>query len=300
MLETIIKDAEAEIRKDEKNKAAARLAAWKLPLRTDDGAVWRWLKRTTWTTTSTIRDAAGQIFNGSALCEALEEYWKTFWPEAPPASTRSAFEKEAPPRAWVPAPALRPITVDELRQRLKSTANKATGLDGWSTRELAAAPDACLAAIHDMHDMLHAIETGEMEWPSPLRQWRQVHLPKDESGGIESLRPVSIAATIYRTWCIRLQHLRTWLAAVAPASVCGAIPGRSTMSATAALILKFMADEQFLAILDFSKAFDCTSAHLGLDSLRRAGLPEPFLVTLHSAWLSQERWVVAGSRTRDQ
>ncbi len=54
-----------------------------------------------------------------------------------------------------------------MHKTLQLSANKATGLDGWSAKELMMAPDKWFDLLAEM---LIDIEEGRAAWPAELRQ----------------------------------------------------------------------------------------------------------------------------------
>ena len=185
----------------------------------NDSDVWKWLKtgRAKPLPKTIIID--NHAYTGTALIAKLEEFWNTIWPGRPDDNRRTKeeeLEASAPPRSWPAAPELPPLTGKDVLKAYKAAANKATGLDGWTARELALAP---LRWHDEIAAMLMAVENGAA-WPHALQQWRQTHLHTGKDDGRPSgWRPISIAPLVYRAWCtVRIRQLRTWLTLL-PASI---------------------------------------------------------------------------------
>ncbi len=75
--------------------------------------------------------------------------------------------RDAPPRTWPPAPHIPQLAAAALPAAFQAARYKATGLDGWTAKELAAAPEAFLVSLAQL---LQYVEAGEAPWPDALRQ----------------------------------------------------------------------------------------------------------------------------------
>ena len=122
---------------------------------------------------------------------------------------------------------LPPLTGDQLKSRVRKRKHSA-GPGGWKPSELMHAPDAFQAIAEE----LNAIEQGRT-WPEALLPWNQTHAqkPHKEMGVLDSMRPISVATIIYRSWSVRVRQLREHIAHTVPAEQHGAIHKRGVHTA---------------------------------------------------------------------
>lgn len=300
--------AREEERREEHSRAQRRIAEWRRAIK-DDRAAWAWLRRRPRPEKQSGDDATA--LSTPELLEQLAVYWRKIWESTKEAgTTEDEAARAAPAPTWPPMPQLQPLTGADLQAQLRRGARKAAGPDGWSGRELARAP----IAWHDsLARLLRRIEEGEA-WPRALTQWRQAHIPKEDSpadAGIGAMRPISVAPVVYRAWAsARIAQARSWLRAW-PDRIQGALPGRSVLSAAWPLLRAAEIAAQgeaagtrgglrFLATLDLSKAYDTLGATRAAQALGRTGLAQELCDPLLRAWQSQERWLAADGHVLDR
>ena len=105
------------------------------------------------------------------------------------------------------------------------------------------APDAFQAIAEE----LNAIEQGRT-WPEALLPWNQTHAqkPHKEMGVLDSMRPISVAPIIYRSWSVRVRQLREHIAHMVPAEQHGAIHKRGVHTALLRMLAFLERDKQHL------------------------------------------------------
>eukprot|EP00435_Cladocopium_sp_Y103_P003478 s3111_g1.t1 len=120
-----------------------------------------------------------------------------------------------------------PIDLATWKQTIASKRTRtATGPDGISKQDLIALPDSLhLEVIRLLH---RAEEVGE--WPSQALQGAIHSLAKcPQAESVDQFRPVTILPLIYRCWgTIRSKQLLAHIESIAPATMYGNLPGRSS------------------------------------------------------------------------
>ena len=103
--------------------------------------------------------------------------------------------------------------------------NHARGPDGVTQADLLALPSNLVARLLDLYRL--AEQTGR--WPQQLLVGIVTSLAKTESATeVKHFRPITVVALAYRVWSsIRTKKVLKHLAAVAPAALSGALPGKS-------------------------------------------------------------------------
>ena len=118
------------------------------------------------------------------------------------------------------------LDASDLSQRLtKMPLEKATGLDGWSVKDLKVLPEVCM---HKLAAMLNTIEAVG-RWPRTLSKAKVTLIPK-ANGATDpgSQRPIGVMSTVYRLWAsARLRHCADWQASLLPWHTHGFCKGRS-------------------------------------------------------------------------
>ena len=87
------------------------------------------------------------------------------------------------------------------RQRLKEKPSQmrtgsACGVEGWRMSELKRLPLVFLIRLAAFYNVIE--ETGT--WPTSLERALITFIPKDETGSLEAVRPITVMSTIYRLW----------------------------------------------------------------------------------------------------
>ena len=192
------------------------------------------------------------------------------------------------------------ITATELKNALKTlSVTKARGMDAVTNWELKHMCSELQSMLLKFLNRVNA--TGQ--WPQSLIKARMHLIRKNsEPGDINSTRPICILPNVYRLWgkimtakCFR--HLQGKI----PASICGSVPGRSSIDL--AMQLQSQIEEHLIsgiplygASLDLSKAFNTLSRPLLAKMCARLGLGkiwEPyssFLKNLRRYFTLKQQW----------
>ena len=204
------------------------------------------------------------------------DYWSQFWCKSNQVDCNLPAVNDVVSSLPEMPPVCNTITINELKNALKTLpVSKARGMDAVSNWEI---KHMCQDLQHMLLRLLNRINaTGE--WPLPLTRARMHLIRKNkEPGDITSTRPICILPNVYRLWgkimtakCFR--HLRGSI----PASICGSVPGRSSIDL--AMQLQTELEESLVqgtslygAALDLSKAFNTLSRPLLAKMCRRLGL----------------------------
>ena len=108
-------------------------------------------------------------------------------------------------------------------------------------------------------------------WPSALKVWRQVMIPKGEANWtpkIEKVRPIGIASVLIRTWNrFRTKQIAQATNNIFPQEMTGGIPNRTLEGSLGPLLLQMEHWEKYAQSYcgrawDFASAFDRVSPKL--------------------------------------
>ena len=196
-----------------------------------------------------------------------------------------------------PAPTL-PLDYDLWTKVLKgSKASSMRGVDGWSFSELKLVPRAFVEVLLHLFSWFEQIK----EWPRVFNIWLVVLLRKVATGILpwSSVRPISVAATLYRTWAkMRTQQLLVHARSLATATVQPCLSTRSIWGIQVELTAEFLAQERFPCgvVLDLIKAFNVVCRPFLEALMIRLGFP----VIVVQAWFASMKGLtrqplVAGS-----
>ena len=228
------------------------------------------------------------------------DFWAGYWKKG----SRPQISDEHATRVVQALPEMPPIQAaisqSELKNALKILPlGKARGMDAVSNWEL---KYMCEDLQHMLLQLLNRIcETGQ--WPQPLTNARMHLIRKNaEPGDINSTRPICILPNVYRLWgkimtskCFK--HIRMRL----PSSLCGSVPGRSSIDL--AMQLQSEIEHHIItgvplygASLDLHKAFNTLSRPLLAKMCHRLGLQsiwmpyEKFLSSLNRYFTLKQHW----------
>ena len=166
------------------------------------------------------------------MADALHDFWATFW-------NRDQPEEQFRPEVWAEfqqflhnVPHLDPIELPHLRleawreavRSMKSSSSP--GVCGWVVDDLKLLPDA---AVEDLSMLFWAHMQEDCALPKWLLQVRTIPLAKmADKSQPNTIRPISIYATLYRWWARVLTHaiLVQWASQMPPALI-GYVPQRN-------------------------------------------------------------------------
>eukprot|EP00435_Cladocopium_sp_Y103_P073834 s627_g45.t1 len=149
----------------------------------------------------------------------------------------------------------------------------ARGPDGFSKEDLTCMPTSFLSALLQM---LHAVETTDVAWPTQLAFGTVLGLSKCDNAHLEGqYRPITLFSAIYRTWARLRTHQFLWqMAQHIPPEALGFLPHRETTEVWLSL----------QALIELSVQSKTDMAGLSTD-LRRAfnhiGREQTFMVATH-------------------
>ena len=158
----------------------------------------------------------------------------------------------------------------------KRSADKASGLDGWTTRELLQLPP--VGWIGFCLSMQIAEAAGS--WPQVLRMISVTNIAKKTVvSSPEDTRSIGISSAIYSTWSsLRFKQLRFWMNRVCPINLLGGLAGRSADLNELELSLELhdpsSYDELVAVFLDRWKCFDLVLPHVAMNIAGSLGLPQ--------------------------
>ena len=138
----------------------------------------------------------------------MHEFWTGLWsPEQAPHTDLEPWL--APLRALLPFPSLQSLTPELLWEVVRGTSKgKASGVDGWSYKEMADWPLALFAHLATFLALVE--EVGR--WPATWAGNLVCLLPKGGTASPEDRRPIVLLSCIYRVWAAcRAQIFRAWL-----------------------------------------------------------------------------------------
>ena len=191
------------------------------------------------------------------------------------------------------------LDATELRKVNLKKAHAASGVDGWGPHELGALPIAAFQALVDLCTQVEKVG----KWPRPLLYGQIVGLPKPgkvKEGHIR-VRPICVLPILIRSWSsLRYKHLHGWMEAWIPHELHGGLPSKSTLSATAPILTAVaragIDEEPFIGVsLDYTACFDRIDINLGVELLKRLGLPNAITQPLLFMYQNMQRTCRVGA-----
>ena len=182
-----------------------------------------------------------------------------------------------------PAP-LKTMDYDLWHRVMRSAkSNSMRGVDGWSFAELRLVPRAFVEVLLQLFAWLEQVEA----WPQGFKVWLAILLRKVPDGILpwSSVRPISVAATLYRTWAkMRTQQLLDNARTLSTATVQPCLSTRSIWGIQVELTAEFL--KQHISpcgvVLDLSKAFNVVCRAFLRALMLRLGFP-PVVI---NAWFA--------------
>ena len=154
----------------------------------------------------------------------------------------------------------------------KSTSMR--GVDGWSFAELKLIPRAFVEVLLQLFAWFEQVEA----WPRVFQIWLVVLLRKVPEGILpwSSVRPISVAATLYRTWAkMRTQHLLDHARTLCTATVQPCLSTRSIWGMQVELTAEYLMQQVSPCgvVLDLIKAFNVVCRAFLRALMLRLGFP---------------------------
>eukprot|EP00439_Symbiodinium_sp_Y106_P048697 s738_g6.t1 len=212
--------------------------------------------------------------NPIEILKSAEDFWRGYWNTA----NNAKMDDEMVQDAILSLPCLPEM---ELHFNIKDLdwvlsalpQRKARGMDGFSNYEIKNLPELLKPRLVALFNLF-----SQGLWPSTLCKARMALLYKtSEVGDIATTRPITILATMYRTWAKlvtkkMLHHIRK----VLPETLFGSVPGKSSMdmvSEIQMLLEKALIQNEPLAgiSLDFSKAYNTLPRNFLKEANKRLG-----------------------------
>ena len=158
------------------------------------------------------------------------EFWAKLWKAQP--SPLPPLESQLHQGARSHAASLSPLTLDQLKARLRKLSNKAGGADGWSYAQLKVLPDEALEALLKLFRRVECDGVLPEHWLTTLITM----LPKN----LQVERPIALCNAPYRLWAkLRYTEVELWVKNItAKAPWEHAIPGQSTLDVSIRRLLQ--------------------------------------------------------------
>lgn len=269
----------------------SNLNKWKEAMQ-EDKAAFAWLRRDTQVVSHALKSNEADTA-ATSVTEALskiKQFWRTLWDRELPDSTETWSAIEAslgPPRTAEDWPAL---TGEDLFAAAISLKGRAAGIDQWSSSDL------ILLSPNIWNQVASFVNHCETCGSIP-QQWtyiRQLHLDKGKQSDLVSdLRPISVTSVWWRVvGKARYQHpvTQAWLTQILPGYVFGGVPGKGVADAMGP-ILAADASHEWIASLDYAKAFDRVLPELSCRILTHLGADPKVMTFLNGCWSNQHRWI---------
>ena len=287
-----------------------RLRQWRHRVGSAGKAATRWLARVAKPKPPAlqIRSDTGEVSYTQGTDEqlrALGQFWRHVWDRELPDRQRAVEQ-------WLehvqPSNILRGMDIADFvtgENLQKAASGSAAGPDGWSGDEMIHLP----LPVYDEFATLLLRWFSRKNLPRVLRGARQVHLPKDimdacsNSLPPEKMRPLSVFSCWWRLVGTTLAHhpaIQRWASDLLPLQQHGAVSGRSLFGAIRDLGCGFHDEKGVLVSLDLKQAFDRTDPSIGLDMMRRAGMPQTITDALGLVWTNQLCWLQLGRYSRQR
>ncbi|CAL1145518.1 unnamed protein product, partial [Cladocopium goreaui] len=265
-----------------------RLTEWRTRMRQGGKEVTRWMKpHKPPTPRSVSEDSCATI---TQTLDCIRSFWQRIWkredlvPHLPP-EFRTMEALAGPQTDWMPDAAL-------IYQAALRASGSAAGCDGWSGSEVCHFPLVAWDHYRDL--VLHWSQLKQ--FPQAWLQVRQVHLRKDDSGTVGSLRPIAVESIFLRlvsSSYVRTPQVQEWIASRVPEQCHGGLKSRGVATAWRQLNEAFE-NQEVLASLDFSKCFDFVHPGLAIENMQLQGLPDEWANILMFVWGHQVRWLCLG------
>ena len=220
----------------------------------------------------------------SVWSQHVFDQWNVFWQRdaetaMPPGS--QAYVDMVP---QVPAAPLVPLDFPLWTRVLKSSKpTSMRGVDGWSFAELRLIPQGFVEVLLQL---FHWCERT-CSWPRVFQTWLVVLLRKVPTGIVSwgSVRPISVAATLYRMWSkMRTTQLMAHARTLATSTVRPCLATRSIWGMQVEIIAEYLANSITPCglVLDLIKAFNVVCRPFLKALMLRLG----FQPTIVDAWFS--------------
>ena len=292
--------ADAQLKQHRRDQDAYGISQWKCRLRDSPSACFAWLADSQVVPKPNVFSEQVPHLGTSECVEdalvILREHWRTVWDRQD--DWREAWNHLEPHILRRPPVEISVMAANHIHKAAAKMRGRSAGPDGWSGSEIADLP---LCIFEDVSKMFQLFETAGIT-PTCWKLAKQVHLPKQTAPGARAsgavsaskLRPVTVLSTWYRLWArsrLTTHEIKTWVQAWWPEDAVGGKVGGEVFDCLAD-IDEACQQDQFLASLDFSLAFDHVHPRLVKNAFRALGLPDGVASMIGSVWEQQMRVLV--------
>ena len=186
------------------------------------------------------------------------------------------------------------VTATELQQVVKRSLRKATGMDGWSARELLCLPQ-------DFWEEVIVLWRVTLKCHRVPKAWKDIRialLPKAEGG----YRPLSIGAVLWRALgSAACRRLRPWIQGWAMQELQGGLPGRGVQGVHDPLLHDFELAAQGQGDLvgtkvDLKRFFDNVRPRQALTVCAHLGMPRDLVELIADYYVDQRRFLAVANQ----
>ncbi|CAE7816096.1 unnamed protein product [Symbiodinium sp. CCMP2592] len=158
------------------------------------------------------------------------EFWSKLWKAQP--SPLPELDSQLQQVAREHAAQLPPLSLEQIKQRIRKLSNKAGGADGWSYAQFKVLPDEALEALLKIFHRIECDGILPEHWLTTLITM----LPKN----LLVERPIALCSSSYRLWAkLRFSEVDRWLASfIHKAPWEHAVPGQSTLDVSIRRLLQ--------------------------------------------------------------
>ena len=270
-----------------RNARNAHLSQWKAKLRissrTDKKEVHRWLKGYgTGPPKMFVSPEGGLVASPSVMLQMIEDRMQTIYNHHAEVDPRDAFEAfqlkyGSAMGSLYRSADLPKLTHQDLFQLFqKRSPDKASGLDGWATRELLQLPPCGWVGFCFCMQIAEA--TGD--WPQVLKMIAVSSIAKKPLvASPEDTRAIGVSSAVYSVWSsLRFKQLATWMNQICPGNRLGGLAHRTADTSEVDLSLALHdPDSHFDLIavfIDRWKCFDLILPYVALNVAAQLGLPD--------------------------
>ena len=265
---------------------AEHVRRWKVKLqvssRNDKKEVHRWLKGYGNGPPKTFKTDDGTLVaSPNAMLRMIEDHMQKIYNYHSEVDPYEAFDKFQQKYGHILDHLKRPVDLPRLRHEdlfnlfQKRSPDKASGLDGWATRELLQLPPCAWLGFCLCMQIAEA--TGN--WPRVLKMISVTNIAKKPIvTSPEDTRAIGVSSAVYSTWSsLRFKQLATWMNQICPSNLLGGLANRTADSSE--LDLSFALHDpnshfDLIAVfLDRWKCFDLILPHVALNVAGKLGLP---------------------------
>ena len=276
-----------------------RLQQWSQQMQWDVGKAAKWVTRDT---PAIPEPAQGEAWirplsPNERLAEA-RKVWEPQWTDTAtePEEDTAAFVSEFLDAGDKLDVATVVVTATELQQFVRRSLCKATGMDGWSARDLLCLPQ-------DFWEEVILLWRAMLKWYRVPKAWKDIRIALLAKPGGD-YRPLSIGAVLWRALgTAACRRLRSWVLGWAKQELQGGLPGRGVQGVHDPLLSDFELAAQGQGELagskvDLKRCFDNIRPRQALTVCAHLGMP-PELVGLIADYYQGQRRFLAVSGQAD-